>query len=92
MDDDNKIPDRKASPKKTAIFFTLALLSLILLASVIWAALRPAESNTIPTMPSTSTQAPDPVKADIPPNGGPTPSPTGTGPGSNNSLLGPNEP
>lgn len=92
MDDSTGIPDHKAGKKKTIIFFVVALLGLFLLASILWALLRPTESNMFPTMPSTGSQTPDPVKVDTPPNGGPTPSPTGTGPGSNNSLLGPQEP
>jgi len=67
----------------------LAILFLVILALYS----RPAEDsnreNTTPS-PTTQTQSPDKVKSENGPNMDTAPSSTGTGPGSNNSLLGPN--
>jgi len=92
MNDDNGIPERKAGKKKTAVFFALIFLGLIVMTAILWALSRPTNEEAVPVMPSTNIQSPDPVKADIPPNGEATPSPTGTGPGSNRSILGPGDP
>ncbi len=92
MKTDSGIPERKAGTKKTALFFALIFLGLFVVTALLWALWQPTGEDVVPMIPSTSTQSPDPVKADIPPNGGTIPSPTGTGPGSNRSLLGPSEP
>lgn len=92
MSEDTGIPDRKAGKKLTAVFFVLATAVLILVVAILFALLKPTGEDAMPVITSPGVEGPDPVKADIPPNGGTIPSPTGTGPGSNNSLLGPDEP
>jgi cytoskeletal protein RodZ len=69
----------------------LVLIGLIIvIVALIWAARANAPSGHDNTVPATSQSAPttpDRVKASSGPNGDTSPSSTGTGPGSDNSLL-----
>lgn len=82
--------DRKASKTKTIIF--LVVLGVILLIATIFvqAVSSPGANPMMDNgaMPSTNQQrSADPVKDSTGPNSDTMPSPTGTGPGSDNSLL-----
>lgn len=58
---------------------------------MIWGLADPSSSGNKKPAPGSAnqTRSPDEVKSTTGPNGDTAPSSTGTGPGSNNSLLGP---
>lgn len=82
--------DRKASKTKTIAFLAI-LAALLLVGLVIIQAISSSGTDDMMNngvMPPTSQdQTADPVKDSTGPNSDTMPSPTGTGPGSDNSLL-----
>lgn len=85
------IHTQKASPTKTVLFIVLILLTLALIG---WALHRLNHLNDISggnsPAPQQHTDAnPDPVKSDTGSTGDTDTSPSGTGPGSDNSIVGP---
>jgi hypothetical protein len=86
------IPAKKASPTKTILFAVLILLALALIA---WGLHNIATSNdlgapdTNPAKQQQTDSSPDPVKSDAGSSGDTNTSPSGTGPGSDNSIVGP---
>jgi hypothetical protein len=85
-------PVRKASTAKTVLFTVLILLALVLIG---WGLHNLSDPDDFsgpdknPAKEQRTDASPDPVKTDTGANGDTNASPSGTGPGSSNSLLGP---